>query len=153
MAKVVTLRDRVKGIMRQYKKVNAHRFLYNTKGDLLRKYSRIKCYFLIHDSDRGYSIFPFIFKRATLFSVSEWTTLMTKTVGKYDSLYSIFTQAVLPAINNKGGSTWRFKSLLGWSGLNDLRPGKNPTAHRAGNKTSKKRTANERSKRRRRQRN
>lgn len=144
MARVTTLKDRVRAIIRKYKRVNNKRFLYNEKRELKGRYSRIKVYFLIHDEKRGYSIFPFEFKRAMLFSVPEWTKLLTKPLGKYDSLYSIFTQAVLPAINNKGGSRWRFISLLGWTGVHDLRQGKHSTKRKSGNKATKKRTTNAR---------
>lgn len=152
MARVTTLKDRVRQIIRRYKRINKHRFLYNTKRDLAGRYNRIKVYFLIHEQERGYSIFPFEFKRKVQFTVPQWTQLFSKSLKGYDSLYNIFTQAVLPAINNKGGSQWRFKALLGWTGVDDLRQGKDSAKRSARDKTAKKRTANARNPRRRRQR-
>jgi len=152
MARVTTLKDRVRAIISKYKRIDNHRFLYNTQKDLQRRYQRIKVYYLIHDEERGYSIFPFEWKRKISFSVPQWTDLFTKPFAGYNSLDSIFKQAVLPAINNKGGSQWRFKALLGWTGI-DLRQGKDKPERSTGNKTTKKGPANARNSRRRRQRN
>jgi hypothetical protein len=142
MARAKTIRERAEEITRKYKKVNAHKFLFNKKGDLKARYKRIKAWFLIHDEQRGYSIMAMEFKRKALMSVEEWTALFKTGSGPYQSLYSIFTQAVLPAINNKGGNKWTFTSLLAWAGLRDLRQSKNPDASRTRNKPAKKRNAN-----------
>lgn len=144
MARVVTLRDKIRAIIRKWKFVTSKRFLYNKKTELRRRTKRIKVWFLIHDADRGYSIFAFEFKRKIAFNVADWTALFQRKHKGYDSLYSIFTQAVLPAINNKGGSHWRFISLLAWTGLHDIRQGKDSAADRGRDKATKKRAANAR---------
>jgi len=148
MARVVTLRDRIRRLIRRYKRINRHRYLYNSKRDLKGRFNRVTVHFLIHDEERGYSIFPFEFKRKKLFSVPEWTKLIAKPYGGYDSLYSIFTQAVLPAINNKGGAQWRFKALLAWTRADDLRQGKDSNTRSRGNQAIKKGSANARNRRR-----
>ncbi len=136
-----TIRQRAEEITRKYKKVNAQKFLFNTKKDLKRRYKRIKAWFLIHDEERGYSIMSMEFKRKEIMSVAEWTALFKTPRGNYQSLYNIFTQAVLPAINNKGGNQWHFVSLLAWTGLLDIRQAKNSTAPRKWDTTAKKRHA------------
>ena len=93
------------------------------------------------------------------------------TPGFYEPLFLIFTQLVLPAINNRGGAQWKFKALIGWTGIeivdriakeksvrkfafgDDLRQAKDSTARSKRNSTAKKRDANARGSRRRRQRN
>jgi hypothetical protein len=162
MARVKTLRARVREIRRKYKKVNRDRFFYNKKRDLSGRYNRIKCWFLIHDSEKGYSVFPIEFKRHQLMTVPTWTRLLNHdihdgiskppTPGVYESIFSIFTQKILPAINVRSGNTWKFKALIGWAASfeekkkerNAIRSTKNSAAHRARNKTSKKRHADAR---------
>lgn len=154
MARVNTLKDRVRAIIRKYKRVNNHRYLYNNKADLQGTYNRIKLWWLIQEEKRGYSIFPMEFKRLVAFTVPEWTKLIKQPYGGYkSSIYSIFTQAVLPAINNKGGSSWRFVALLAWTSADGLRPSKDSAKRSTGNKATKKRDANARHTHRRRQRN
>lgn len=136
MARVKTLRERVESIIRKYKHVNPEKYLYNNKTELKRTYKRIKVWFLIHDEQRGYSIMNMEFKRVLPMNVAQWSDMYKKGYGSYNSLYNIFTQAVLPAINNKGGNQWRFISLLCWTGVNDLRRAKNPAASRRRHKTS-----------------
>lgn len=153
MARITTLQDRVRQIIRQYAHVNNHRYLYNKKSELKGRFTHVKCWFLIHDSERGYSIFPFTFKRKAMFTIPQWTRLFKSVVGEYQPLISIFTQAVLPAINNKGGSNWRFKSLLCWTGItmdnrDALSKTKNTAKRRRRNTTTKKRHANARSRNR-----
>lgn len=143
MARVRTLRDRVQEIVRRYKFVNAQKFCFNKKSELQKRFKRITCWYLIHDVDRGYSVMKMDFKRVMPMSVDTWARLHRQPVEGYDSLYSIFTQAVLPAINNKGGNKWSFTSLLAWAS-SDRRSTKNPSASRRGNKTANKRNANAR---------
>lgn len=150
MARLKTLRERVQEIIRRYKHVNKKKFLYNRKPELKRRYRCIRVWYLIHDVDRGYSIMKMEYKRRLFLSVSEWTRLHAVQVEGYDSLYFIFTQKVLPAINNKGGNRWSFTSLLAWAGLSDSRPATDSKASRRGNKTVKKGSANARRRNRRR---
>lgn len=160
MARVVTLKDKVRAIKRRYKFVTSKRFLYNKKAELRRKYVRVRIWWLIHDPDRGYSIFPMEFKRAARrLTVEQWATLIKDglhlpsrppTPDFLEPIITIFKQAVLPAINNKGGSKWRFISLMAWTGADDIRQGKHSAARPARHKTTKKRAANERNRRRRR---
>lgn len=167
MARVTTLQDRVKEITRKYKHINGHRFVFNKRSELKGRFTHIKCWFLIHDSERGYSIFPFTFKRKAMFSVPEWTRLFKRAVGSYQPLMSIFTQAVLPAINNKGGNNWRFKALLCWTGVitftdtqrkagsrfaqpDAVQQAENISGNRRRDKTPNKRNANARKRNRRR---
>lgn len=164
MARVTTLKAKLREIRRKYKKVNAHRFFYNKKKDLSGSYNRIKCWFLIHDMEKGYSIFPIEFKRGQLMTVPIWTRLLTEdyvdgiskhpSPGVYESIFRIFTQKILPAINVRSGNQWKFKTLIGWSAYtDDFRQGKDSPTHTAGNKTTKKRTSNARNSRGSRQRN
>jgi hypothetical protein len=150
MPRVVTLKDRVKQIIRKYKHINPSRFVYNKKSEYSKKYKRIRVWFLIHDKKRGYSIFIYELKRKSIFSVIEWTGLLQKNYGGYESIYSVFTQSILPAINNKSGAAWRFISLIAWTGLNDIRQVKNPAGSMRGNKAVKKGNANARNTARRR---
>lgn len=152
MARMHSLKDRVRQIIRRYKKINGHKFVYNKRSDLQARYFRIQVWFLIHDADKGYSIFPFIFRRKVAFSVPQWTRLFKTPLGDYNALFSIFTQAILPAINNKGGNNWTYKALLAWTGIHDLRPAEDSNTSRRRNKTVKKRDANARHRGRRRQR-
>lgn len=153
MARVATLRDRVAGIIRKYKHVSPHKFFYNDKSDLRERYTKIKVWYLIHDPLRGYSVLNMDFRRKEPMTVSEWGRMHKERVGKYDSLYNVFTQAVLPAINNKGGNAWRFISLLGWTGLRDIYRPEDTAASKGRNKTAKKRTTAKRGSNRRRHRN
>jgi len=140
----MTLRERVAELRRKYKHVNPFKFFYNKAGELKARYKRIRVWYLIHDKDIGYSVMRMDYKRLMTMNVSKWTELHRTKVGEYNSLYSIFTQAVLPAINNKGGNQWRFKSLIGWAGLSDSRSAKDSAASRRRHKTSKKGNANAR---------
>lgn len=164
MARVTTLKSKLREIRRKFKKVNSRRFFYNKKSDLAGRYNRIKCWFLIHDKEKGYSIFPIEFKRGQLMTLPIWTRLLTEdyvdgiskhpSPGVYESIFRIFTQKILPAINVRSGNQWRFKTLIGWTAYtDDFRPDKNSAARTSGDKTTKKRTANARNTNRGRQRN
>lgn len=144
MARVLTLRERVKEIIRRYKHVNGQKFCYNSDAELKRRYKRITVWYLIHDKERGYSVMKLQFKRIMPMNVDTWARLHREAIGEYKSLYSILTQAILPAINNKGGNAWKFISLLAWAGASDNRPAKNTAASRGRNKTTKKRSPNAR---------
>lgn len=148
MARLTTLRDRIKTIIRRYKKINKQKFLYNSKRDLNARFNRILVWWLINNPDTGYSIMRMEFKRKPLFTVKQWHTLFESGLDTperhYDSLYTIFTQAVLPAIN-VGGTKWRFISLLAWTAaIDDLRQTKNSKASRKRHQKSKKGNANAR---------
>jgi hypothetical protein len=149
MARWISLRDKLRKIQRQYPSVSPQRFFYKKPSDLRRAYSKILVWFLIHDEGRGYSVFSFQVKRGLEMSLSEWGALFRKKIHGYESIFRIFTQNVLPAINNKSGAAWRFKSLVGWTGIHDLPNPKNtdiPTKR----KTAGKRNARKRHKYRRR---
>lgn len=149
MARIATLRERVQAIIRKWEYVNAQKFLYNDKRELRQYYKKIKVWYLIHDSERGYSIINLTFNRKEQMSVAQWSTLHKKRVGNYDSLYNVFTQAILPAINNKGGNAWRFISLLCWTGQDELQRAKDTASPKRRNKTSKARNAKPRNRNRR----
>lgn len=151
--KLQTLRERIDKIRKRYKYVNANRYFYNKKSDLRKSYNRIRCWFLIHDDERGYSVFDFEFRRKLTFKLEEWTRLFKHKVHNYEALETVLTQSVLPAINAKSGAEWTFVTLLGWTGIDDIQQGKDSTAHRKRNRSTKKRTANARGSNRRRQRN
>lgn len=148
MSRVSTLRDRVREIRRKFKHVNSFRYFYNNKRDLKRRLHRIKIWFLIHDMEKGYSIFPIEFKRAVAMGVEQWRRLFTKqiTIGErtYDPIFPIFVLKVLPAINVRNASAWKFKTVIGWTGWNDLRQAGNPHTRSKRHKTAKKRNANAR---------
>src|SRR5438045_3509088 len=116
----MTIKQRLKQLKRRYAKVSRQKFFYNNKRELSARYSAIYVWWLIQDNERGYSIFPFTAQRKLAFTVAEWTKLFKHPYGGYESIYSVFTQAVLPAINVRSGSSWRFVSLIGWSGKIDL---------------------------------
>lgn len=149
MARWSSLRAKLKQIKRKFSKVSPFRFFYNRKTDLSKHYPRILCWFLIHDVDRGYNIFPIEFKRKMRLGVGQWRTLFQTAVGDYKPLFEIFTQSILPAINNKSGAQWKFTALIGWTGLNVIRPGKDTDSNKHRHKASKKRNANARSRNRR----
>jgi hypothetical protein len=172
MARTHTLKDRVKQIIGAYKKITHEKFLYNKRDDLRKRYHRIRVWYLLNSKARGYSIMRMEFTRKVHFGIHQWHTLFAKGITtkerRYDSLHSIFTQAVLPAINAKGGNDWRFISVLCWTGITtvpvtkerkqaavrefafgDLRQTKNPTASRKRDSAPKKRTANARNRHRR----
>lgn len=146
----LTIKQRLKALKRRYSKVSPKKFFYNEKRELKRSYSRIHTWFLIQDQERGYSIFPFDVQRKTAFTVAEWTKLFKHPYGGYESIYSVFTQAVLPAINNRSGASWRFIALIGWAGKHDLPKTKDTAGNRRGNKTAAKGNANARNSNRRR---
>lgn len=164
MARTTTLKQKLREIRRKYKYVNNHRFFYNKKEDLKGQFNRIKCWFLIHDLEKGYSIFPIEFKRAQLMTVPVWTGLLSKdyvdgssgypSPGVYESIFKIFTQKILPAINVRSGNQWKFKTLIGWTAwADDFRQGRDTDTRTTGNKATKKRNANARDSGRRGQRN
>lgn len=146
----LTIRKRLAQLKRRYSKVTSFKFFYNRKPELKKKYHAIFVWFLIQEPDRGYSIFPFIAQRKKFFTVREWVKLMQHPFGGYDSIYSVFTQAVLPAINNRSGSQWRFVSLIGWAGKSDIRKNNDTSKRSRRNKTPKKRISHARSRNRRR---
>lgn len=149
MARSRSLRSRIAEIVRRYKHVNKKKFFYNKPVELRRTYRRISVWYLIQDPERGYSIMNMEYKRLLAMHVGTWAKLHQEGIGSYASLYSVFTQSVLPAINNKGGNKWRFVSMLGWAGVRADRSAKSSTASRGRNKAAKKRNANARRRRRR----
>lgn len=148
MARVQTLRKRVQEIIRRYKHVNAQKFCYNKKSELNRKFKRIRVWYLIHDKARGYSVLKMEYKRIMPMNVETWARLHRKPVGNYQPLYNIFTQAILPAINNKGGNSWAFISLLAWAGVHAIRSSADTAASRGRHKKAEKGNADERRMRR-----
>lgn len=148
MSRVSTLRDRVREIRRKFKHVNSFRYFYNNKRDLQRRIHRVKIWFLIHDMEKGYSIFPMEFKRAMSMSVESWRKLFTKQItigGKtYDPIFPIFVLKVLPAINVRNASEWKFKTVIGWTGWNDIRQTRHSNTRKKRHSTAKKRNANAR---------
>lgn len=117
MARQSSLGGRLKKIKRKYKHISPRRFLYNDKQALKQRYKFIKVWFLIHDEKLGYSIMLTTFRRKKSFSVRQWSKAFSlpDIVGT-KALFVIYTVDILPAINNKGGNHWRFKSVIGWTG-------------------------------------
>lgn len=144
----ISLREKLYRLRKQFTHVSSQRFFYNLKSDLRQYYNGIVCWFLIHDLQKGYSLHTMLFRRKENFSVSEWALLIAKGNRKYISLFRIYTENVLPAINVKTGSRWRFKSLVGWSGLRGISKRKDTHIFKQ-RKTIKKRHARKRHKRRR----
>jgi hypothetical protein len=146
MRKGRTLRDKIRLLRAKFKHVSEHRFFYNNGKDLKRSYRKICSWFLIHDEARGYSIMPLEFKRLVSMNVQEWIRLFQYPSKKYDPLFEIFVQKILPAINNKSGGSahWRFKALVGWTGIHDLQQGRDTRKRSSRHKTFKKRVSHAR---------
>lgn len=148
-----TLKKAINSILRKYKKIADSRFLYNTSGDLRKKYQKIVIHALIHSQELGYSVFSYTQSRGkkTKLDPKQWTTKLKRETKAYgDSAYNVLTQKILPSINNRGGAEWRFISLLAWNGDNGLSKDKNTNTSKGRNKTTKKRNANARNRNRRR---
>jgi len=119
MPRVLSIKRHFKKLRRKYSKITPYRYFYNRKTDLnlRKKFSEIVVWFLIHDVERGHSIFTFNYRRKILSNIAEWRKRFTKTIEGYEPLMTVFTQSVLPAINNKTGANWQFKTLIGWTGF------------------------------------
>ena len=153
MGKQVTIREKLRGIIRRYKHINPHKYLYNRKSDLQGRFTHITIWVLLHDDKLGYSIFRYVQRRKDPRNVAQWTALFTSAEAPHFSLYQVLTQVILPAGLNRTGKNWKFKSLLCWTGgVSDLSPVKNTAAPKT-NKSAKKRTSNARNTNRSRHRN
>lgn len=120
MAQHLSLNEKAAQLERLYKHISPDRFLYNKKAELTRRYRIITAWFVIHDDGRGFSIMNMDFRRKERPGVRQWLKGFTQPgiVGEV-SLMHVFTQLVLPAMNNKSGGAWRFKALLAWTGKLD----------------------------------
>jgi hypothetical protein len=111
-----TLKDKVRALRRKYKKVTPARYFFNVAADKKGKFNAIKLWILIHDVNKGYSIFSFIMRRKINLTMGQWFKYWSVPHPGYKaSIYSSVTNGILPAINNKNGTEWAFKSLLGWT--------------------------------------
>lgn len=154
MARVQTLEQRVQAVIRRYKYVDKNRFVYNQKSETKGTFNKIKVWLLIHDEQRGYSIFEFNMQRRSMFTIKDWQRLFKEPHSGYkESLYTVITQSILPAINNRAGSEWVFKTLLAWTRVDDLPKRKNSATSSKRNKATKKGASNARNTNRRRHRN
>lgn len=154
MARVRTLKQRIAEVIRKYKHIDKNRFVYNRKPELKGRFNAIRVWILINDASRGYSIFSFRMQRKLILGVKEWERFFNTPLDGYKhSLYTNITQGILPAINNKSGTEWRFISLLAWTRGDDLHRRKNTAKSHTGHKAAKKRNANARNTNRRRHRN
>ena len=149
MARQTSLKGKLLKLRRRYKKVSKERFFYNNFSELKAEYSSISCWFLIHDDRIGYSIMNMSFRvsRESPLPVGIWAQRFTTNVMGWDSLFFIFTQKVLPAINNRGGNQWKFKSLIGWTGQREFSKTDNSDSP-SPSKTVKKRSHGKRGQRR-----
>jgi hypothetical protein len=120
MAQHLSIQEKAAQLKRRYKHISPDRFLYNKKSELRLRWRIITAWFVIHDEGRGFSIMNMDFRRKERPGVRQWLKGFTRPgiVGEV-SLMHVFTQLVLPAINNKGGASWRFKALLAWTGKLD----------------------------------
>jgi hypothetical protein len=120
MAQALSLRGKADALRRRFRHVSPNRFFYNKRAELSRRYRVITTWFIIHDAGRGYSIMNMDFRRKERPGIRQWLRGFTEPgiVGEV-SLMHVFTQLVLPAINTKTGSEWKFKALLGWTGKLD----------------------------------
>lgn len=130
MAQHLTLNEKAAQLKRLYKHISPDRFLYNKKAELARRYRVITAWFVIHDETRGFSIMNMDFRRKERPGIRQWLKGFTRPgiVGEV-SLMHVFSQIVLPAMNNKTGAQWRFKALLAWTGKLDspkIRDSKTP---------------------------
>lgn len=117
MARQTSLKGKLKKLHRRYKHISPQRFLYNEKKALRQSYKTIRAWFLIHDEGRGYSIMNLAFRRKDRFTVKQWAEAFgSPGIVGTQSLFAVYTENVLPAINNKGGASWKFKALVGWTG-------------------------------------
>lgn len=117
MARQASLQGKLKKLLRRYKHISPERFLYNEKKILRQRFQHLRAWFLIHDETRGYSIMLLTFRRKDAYSVKQWAEAFQRpeVVGK-KSLFAIYTEDVLPAINTRSGASWKFKNLIGWTG-------------------------------------
>lgn len=140
MKNVSSLSESLAFLRRRFRYVQ-NRYFYNDKAELKARYKSITAWFLVYDEEHGYWIKKFAFYRKQVLPVSVWQKLWTRKTkigGKsYESLFNIYRTAVLPAINEKFGTNWQFKTLIGWKG-NDLPKRRDSDSSVRRNKTSKK---------------
>jgi hypothetical protein len=128
MNKETTIKRYLLKLRRRYKKVSEFRYFYNRKPELKKRFWKIHTYILMHDENFGYSIMTPILKtrEKIKLSVGQWRDLWSKKKVyrgvKLPALFDIVVTAIIPAINNKRGSEWKFVSLIGWSGVYDIKP-------------------------------
>ena len=137
MPRHATMQDQLAKIRRKYHHVSPERFFYNKPQELRRKYKEILVWFLIHDEQRGHSIFSPRFRVADPLPISQWARRFENAVGALHPLLAILNKNILPAINAKGGKDWKFKALIGWTGYNEPKKPKDSRVS-AKDKSSKK---------------
>ena len=143
MARHATMQDQLNTIRRKYKKVSPVRFFYNKPKELKQRYKQILVWFLIHDEQRGHSIFSPRFRVGDSLSVNQWAQRFSAKVKDLRPLLEVLTQSILPAINAKGGKDWKFKAVIGWTGHNEPKKFKGSRVS-AKNKPTKKRNRGKR---------
>lgn len=127
---MTTLREEVLKLKRRYKYVNRQRMFYTQRADLKKKSQSITCWLIVQSKHKGTFVMEFKFKRSKNMSAHQWGDLWTKGVlrskpvsskakhrgkKKYETLYNILTDTILPNISIKYHDDWRFVDLIGWS--------------------------------------
>lgn len=130
-----TIRNQLRTIRRKFPQRTRYGFLYLLKGDVKRKFTGIIMYCLIYSPQNGHSLFVFdSHRRGHNWTAKEWNDWINA-----EGL-DIINDAVLPAINAKGGNDWQMRRLIGFSGKKNAiykRQNRNKSSRR--NKTHAKR--------------
>lgn len=111
-----TIREKILTLKRNFPRRTSYGFLYNRKSDLKRKYTNIIMYCLIYSKQKGFSFFVWNpHRRGKIHTALGWNAWINQ-----EGL-TIVMDAVLSAINAKGGNDWQFNRLIGFSGA-DYQP-------------------------------
>lgn len=106
-----TIGAKLKNLSKKFPLKNSAQFLYKEKSDLSRKYSTVYVYAIIFDDERGHSLFIWNpHRRGKDWQWQGWNKWLLQ------KGYDILTGAVMDAINDKHGSAWIVKNIVGFHG-------------------------------------
>lgn len=108
---IKTIGAKLKNVARKFPKQNKTQFLYKEKSDLTTKYSTVYVYAIIYDENRGHSLFVWNpHRRGKDWKWQGWNKWLL------ERGYDILISAVMDAINDKYGSQWIVKKIVGYHG-------------------------------------
>lgn len=109
---IKTIGAKLKNVSKKFpKQVKKEQYLYREAKDLKETYSTVYVYAIIYDPDRGHSLFVWNpHRRGFDWNYKGWYRWLV-TLG-----YTIMTDAVMDSINDKYGSRWVVKKIVGYHG-------------------------------------
>lgn len=108
---IKTIGAKLRALAKKFPERNSEGFLYRDKKDLKTRYTTVYVYAVIYDESRGHSLFVWNpHRRGHDWTWKGWNTWLNQ------KGIEILTGAVMQSINDKYGSEWEARQIIGFHG-------------------------------------